>query len=142
MPQISEFPQVRSSRTEAHRLKIAPRFIRRSVVCISFKAFFLFGLVGHWPIHPRSNHCKVRNNFGFPAVVGHPQTGAPNACGGSFPKICKRVPGHGPQRENMRVWNGLAQRWLRCAKLIEQLEADLRSSELKRRQKHLKIVAH
>jgi hypothetical protein len=59
-----------------------------------------------------------------------------------FASECQVMAKSTPQRENMRVWNGLAQRWLRCAKLIEQLETDLRSSELKRRQKHLKIVAH
>jgi hypothetical protein len=47
-----------------------------------------------------------------------------------------------PQRENKRVWNGLAERWRRCAKLIDQLDTNLTSSELRRKQKHLKIVAH
>jgi hypothetical protein len=59
-----------------------------------------------------------------------------------FASECQVMAQSAPQRENKRVWNGLAERWLRCATLIEQLETDLRSSELKHRQKHLKIVAH
>ena len=59
-----------------------------------------------------------------------------------FASECQVMAQSAPRSGNKRVWNGLAERWLRCAKLIEQLETDLRSSELKRRQKHLKIVAH
>jgi hypothetical protein len=47
-----------------------------------------------------------------------------------------------PQTESQQTWNRLADRWLRCAKLTEQLDTELRSSELRRRQKHPKIVAH
>jgi hypothetical protein len=47
-----------------------------------------------------------------------------------------------PTRENKRVWDGLAQRWLRCAKMIDNLDNDLKSSASKRRAKHLKVVAH
>jgi hypothetical protein len=59
-----------------------------------------------------------------------------------FATECQAMAKSSRQQENKRVWNGLAERWLRCAKLLEQLDIDLRSSELKRRQKHLKIVTH
>jgi hypothetical protein len=59
-----------------------------------------------------------------------------------FASECQVMAQSAPQRENKRVWNGLAERWLRCAKLIEQLETNLSSSELKRWQKDLKLVTH
>ena len=63
-----------------------------------------------------------------------------------FATECQAMAKSSRQEENKRVWNGLAERWLRCAKLVEQLDTDVRSSvrssELKRRQKHLKIVTH
>jgi hypothetical protein len=57
-----------------------------------------------------------------------------------FATECNAMAKLSPTRENKRVWNGLAQRWPACAKLIENL--DNGSSTLKRRGKHLKIVAH
>jgi hypothetical protein len=59
-----------------------------------------------------------------------------------FASECRVMAELAPQTENKRVWNRLAERWRRCAKLTEQLDTDLRSSELRRRQKHLKIVTH
>lgn len=62
-----------------------------------------------------------------------------------FASECHVMAQLAPQTENKRVWKGLAERWLRCAKLIEQLDGDLSSSKLRklsRRQKHLKTVAH
>jgi len=59
-----------------------------------------------------------------------------------FATECHVMAKSSPTRENKRVWNDLAQRWRRCAKLIDGLDNDLRSSALKRRQKHLKIVIH
>ena len=48
-----------------------------------------------------------------------------------FASECQVMAEPDPQTENKRVWNRLAQRWLRCANLTEQLDTDLRSSELK-----------
>jgi hypothetical protein len=59
-----------------------------------------------------------------------------------FATECQVMARRAPQRENQQTWSRLAQRWLRCAKLTEQLDTELRSSKLKRKQKHLKIVAH
>jgi hypothetical protein len=59
-----------------------------------------------------------------------------------FATECQMMAQLASQTENKRVWNRLAERWRRCAKLIEQLDTDLRSSEVRRRQKHLKIVTH
>ena len=59
-----------------------------------------------------------------------------------FAAECQAMAKSSRQQENKRVWNGLAERWLRCAKLLEQFETGLRSPELKRRQKHLKLVTH
>src|SRR5690242_10808520 len=59
-----------------------------------------------------------------------------------FATECQAMAKSSREHENKRVWNGLAERWLRCAKWVEQLDTDVRSSELKRRQKHLKIVIH
>jgi hypothetical protein len=59
-----------------------------------------------------------------------------------FATECQVMAQLAPQRENRQTWNRLAERWLRCAKLTEQLDTELRSSELRRRQKRLKIVAH
>ena len=55
---------------------------------------------------------------------------------------CKVMAQRAPQSENQQTWNRLAERWLRCAKLTERLDVELRSSALRPRQKHLKIVAH
>ncbi len=59
-----------------------------------------------------------------------------------FATECQVMAQLAPHTENKRVWNRLAERWHRCAKLTEQLDNDLRSSELRRRQKRLKIVTH
>src|SRR6516225_8442377 len=59
-----------------------------------------------------------------------------------FAAECQAIAKSSRQQENKRVWNGLAERWLRCAKLLEQFDTELRSPELKRRQKHLKLVTH
>jgi hypothetical protein len=59
-----------------------------------------------------------------------------------FATECQIMAQLAPQGENPQTWNRLAERWLRCAELTEQLDTELRSSELRRRQKHLKIVAH
>jgi hypothetical protein len=59
-----------------------------------------------------------------------------------FATECQIMAQLAPQGENQQTWNRLAERWLHCAELTEQLDTELRSSELRRRQKHLKIVAH
>jgi len=59
-----------------------------------------------------------------------------------FATECQTLAKSTREQENKRVWNAPAERWLRCAKLVEQLDTDVRSSKLKRRQKHLKIVTH
>ena len=59
-----------------------------------------------------------------------------------FATECRVMANLSPQRENRRVWNRLAERWLRCAKLLEQLDDDVSASQLRRRQNHLKIVTH
>jgi hypothetical protein len=47
-----------------------------------------------------------------------------------FATECQVMAQRAPQRENKRVWNRLAERWRRCAKLSEQLDTDLGSSGL------------
>jgi hypothetical protein len=47
-----------------------------------------------------------------------------------FATECQVMARRAPQRENKRVWNRLAERWRRCAKLSEQLDTDLGSSGL------------
>jgi hypothetical protein len=37
--------------------------------------------------------------------------------------------------DNRAVWDGLAQRWIRCAKLADQLDDSLQSAVVARRQK-------
>jgi hypothetical protein len=59
-----------------------------------------------------------------------------------FATECQVMAQRAPQRENKRVWNRLAERWRRCAKLTEQLDTASRSSGPRRRQNHLEIVAH
>jgi hypothetical protein len=59
-----------------------------------------------------------------------------------FATECQVMAERAPQRKNKLAWNRLAERWRRCAKLTEQLYVDLRSSELRRRQKHLEIVTY
>lgn len=59
-----------------------------------------------------------------------------------FETECRVMAQRAPQRENKRIWNRLAERWRRCAKLSEQLDTDLKLSERRRRQKHLKIITH
>ena len=36
-------------------------------------------------------------------------------------------------RENRAVWNGLAQRWIRCAQLADQMHPTMRHGAAKRR---------
>jgi hypothetical protein len=59
-----------------------------------------------------------------------------------FATECQAMAQLAPQKENKRVWNSLAERWRRCAKLTEQLDTGLGSSELRRKKKHLKMVTH
>lgn len=59
-----------------------------------------------------------------------------------FATECRVMAQLAPEKENKRVWNRLAERWSRCAKLTEQLDTDLRSSELKRRRKRAELVTH
>ena len=59
-----------------------------------------------------------------------------------FATECRVMAQLAPQQENKRVWNRLAERWNRCAKLSEQLDTDLRSSERSRRRKLTAIVTH
>jgi hypothetical protein len=45
--------------------------------------------------------------------------------------------------ENKAVWNGLAQRWLRCAELMDQEQASVRlASAAKRHRTFLHNLAH
>jgi hypothetical protein len=39
-----------------------------------------------------------------------------------FATECQVMAQRAPQEENQQTWNRLAERWLRCAKLTEQLE--------------------
>jgi hypothetical protein len=59
-----------------------------------------------------------------------------------FATECQAMAQLAQQKENKRVWNSLAERWRRCAKLTEQLDTGLGSSELRRKKKHLKMVTH
>jgi hypothetical protein len=51
-----------------------------------------------------------------------------------FASECEAMAKISPSRENKVLWNGLAQRWLRCAQLTEKLDNDLHSFGQKRRQ--------
>jgi hypothetical protein len=96
--------------------------------------------VGHWPTSART-----QEQFSVLAVVGYSTKGALMHAADRFLKFsteCQLMAERAPQRENKRAWNRLAERWRRCAKLTEQLDVDLRSSELRRKQKYLKIVTH
>jgi hypothetical protein len=45
--------------------------------------------------------------------------------------------------QNKAVWNGLAQRWLRCAELMDQEQANVRlASAAKRQRTFLHNMAH
>ncbi len=44
--------------------------------------------------------------------------------------------------ENRAVWNGLAQRWLRCVELLEQQEASLRRNAATLKKRHMRTTAH
>jgi hypothetical protein len=51
-----------------------------------------------------------------------------------FAAECEAMAKISPSRENKVLWNGLAQRWMRCAQLTEKLDNDLHSVGQKRRQ--------
>jgi hypothetical protein len=51
-----------------------------------------------------------------------------------FAAECEAMAKISPSRENKVLWNGLAQRWLRCAQLTEKLDSDLQSFGMRRRQ--------
>src|SRR5215472_14849098 len=51
-----------------------------------------------------------------------------------FAAECEAMAKISPSRENKVLWNGLAQRWLRCAQLTEKLDSDLQSYGTRRRQ--------
>jgi len=51
-----------------------------------------------------------------------------------FAAECEAMAKISPTRENKVLWNGLAQRWLRCAQLTEKLDSDLQSFGTRRRQ--------
>ena len=59
-----------------------------------------------------------------------------------FATECRVMAQLAPQKENKRVWNRLAERWSRCAKLTEQLDTELRSSQLRRRKRLSAIVTY
>lgn len=40
-----------------------------------------------------------------------------------FAAECEAMAKYSPSRENRAVWNGLAQRWVRCAQLLDQQES-------------------
>ena len=95
--------------------------------------------------HLAQFQCTHRNNFWFPQLSDIRQKELQMHAADRFLKFateCQVMAQRASQRENKRVWNRLAERWRRCAKLTEQLDTDLRSSELRRRQKHLKIITH
>jgi hypothetical protein len=60
-----------------------------------------------------------------------------------FAAECEAMAKISPSRENKAFWNGLAERWLRCAQLTEKLDNDLQSFGVKRRQNrsHWRSVA-
>ena len=102
-------------------------------------------LVDHWPIHSLAARtwvgtilvgcsCRISDKRSFLMHTADRFL--------KFATECQVMAQLAPQRENEQTWNRLAERWLRCAKLTEQLDTELRSSELRRRQKHLKSVAH
>lgn len=51
-----------------------------------------------------------------------------------FAAECEAMAKLSHSRENKIFWTGLAQRWVRCAKLTEKLDNDLQSLGSKRRQ--------
>jgi len=55
-----------------------------------------------------------------------------------FAAECESMAKFSPSRENKAVWNGLAQRWVRCAELMNHQDlSDHRRSLVKRR--HAKV---
>lgn len=45
-------------------------------------------------------------------------------------------------RENKAVWNGLAQRWLRCAEMMDQSRSSIARSHSPRRNRSLQHLAN
>jgi hypothetical protein len=92
--------------------------------------------LGHWPI-VLAAHGGRPEQFWSPSICRtSDKRGTPMMLAADrfqkFATECRATAKSIREQENKRVLNGLAERWLRCAKLVEQL--------LKRRQKHLKIV--
>jgi hypothetical protein len=44
--------------------------------------------------------------------------------------------------QDKAVWNGLAQRWLRCAELMDQEHANIRRATTAKRQRASRSLAH
>jgi hypothetical protein len=44
--------------------------------------------------------------------------------------------------QDKAVWNGLAQRWLRCAELMDQEHASIRHAATAKRQRSSRSLAH
>jgi hypothetical protein len=91
----------------------------------------------------------VRNFLAVPGFVGS-QTKLPEISMDTtdrflrFAAECEAMAKLSPNRENKTFWNGLAQRWLRCAQLTEKLDNDLQAFGAKRRQSRnqLRSAAH
>jgi hypothetical protein len=58
-----------------------------------------------------------------------------------FAAECEAMVKSSPGRENKIFWHSLAERWLLCAKLTEQLDTDLQLSGSGRRRKHAPTFA-
>jgi hypothetical protein len=85
--------------------------------------FTLSRLVGHWPIIT-IHHCKAGTILDSLHCRTSDEAAPTMRVADRFLKFaseCQVMAQSAPQRENKRVWNGLAERWLRCAKPIEQL---------------------
>jgi hypothetical protein len=120
-------------------LRLVDQFLRQSLYTI--RRLVSRPLAYSQPDDPHMG----RNDFGSVQLSDIRQMELPMHAADRFLKFateCQVMAQLAPQRENQQTWNRLAERWLRCAKLTEQLDTELRSSELRRRQRHLKILAH
>ena len=59
-----------------------------------------------------------------------------------FAAECEVMAKFSRSRESRTVWNGLAQRWQRCAELMEQQYSNDHISSVKRRPKAMYSSAH
>jgi hypothetical protein len=59
-----------------------------------------------------------------------------------FAAECELMAKSACSRENRAVWNGLAQRWLRCVELLEQQESNLRRAPATLEDNRMQRTAH